>query len=113
MSQNVIAIIILLLVIISYATEKLPLVLTSMLSMLAMYFGGILEFGDAFSGFTNNATLMIIGMSMFGVAFASTGLADLIGEKLGSFFAKHRMSEKAFLLIGSVICAISKLSMRR
>ena len=106
MPQNIIAIIILLIVIVLYATEKLPLVLTSMLSMLAMYFSGILEFGDAFSGFANNATLMVIGMSIFGVAFSSTGLADLIGEKLGDFFSKHQMSEKKFVLLSSLVSAV-------
>ncbi len=106
MSQSVIAIIILVAVIILYATEKIPLVLTSMLSMLAMYFSGILEFGDAFGGFANNATHMVIGMSIFGVAFSSTGLADLIGEKLGEFFSKHQMSEKKFLTLGTILSAV-------
>ena len=108
--QAGITLIVLLVVIVLYATEKLPLTLTAILSMLSVYFLGVLTFAEAFSGFANNAFIMVIGMSFFASAFSSTGLIDLIVHGLEKLFLGNKgLSEKKFILLAGIISAVMSM----
>lgn len=105
MRQDILAVVILLAVIVLYATEKIPLVMTAILSMLAMFFTGILSFQDAFCGFSNNATMMVLGLSIMSLGLSETGVVDLLGKWLTRVFTKNNFSERAFILLGCLITA--------
>lgn len=108
MSQDILGLIILLLALISYALNKIPMVLTAMLSMLAMYLLGILEFAEAFSGFSNNVTMMVLGMGLIGVALTQNGVMDIVANKLNRMFSgESKLGEKQFLLIAGLIIAVA------
>ena len=93
-------------VIVSYAVGKIPLVVTAMLSMLALYFTGIISFQEAFSGFSNNAVMMLIGMQMLGLALSDNGIVDILSRWITDFFTrKAHLSEKHFILISGVLAA--------
>lgn len=105
MEQSTIAIIIILLTIILFITEKLPLAVTSLLSAFAMAVTGCIDFEDAFAGFANTATLSVIGLCIIGESFFTTGLADKVG---GLFLSMKNMSEARFALyVAIATCAIS------
>ena len=107
--SEIITLAVLLIAIVLFVSEKIPLYLTAMLAMLAMLFAGILDFKTAFSGFANNATFMLIGIGMIGYALNSTGCVLVLSNFLNKLFlnknGKH-ISEKAFILISSTLCAL-------
>lgn len=106
LNQSTLTIVVLILVVLLYASEKIPLALTAVLSMLAMYFTGVLTFSEAFSGFANNAVIMIIGMGIFGHALMATGLIEGFVQMLSRLFLGGKgFSERGFLLVGGAIAA--------
>ena len=94
MRGDIFTVIILCAAIVSYALGKIPLVITALSSMLILYFTGIITFSDAFSGFANNAVIMLIGMQMIGAALSETGVVDRLSDSLMHFFSKRRISPK-------------------
>ena len=108
--QAGVTLVVLLAVMILYATEKIPLVLTAILSMLSVYFLGILSFSEAFSGFANNAFIMIVGMSFFASAFCSTGVIDLLVTGLQKLFLGNKaLTEKKFILLSGILSAVMSM----
>ena len=102
-SSSTIALIIMAVTIVLYATEKIPLAVTALLSMLAMAFAGCISFSEAFAGFSNTATLMIIGAGIIGEAVFTTGLADRIGRLI---MRMDRLTETRFVLLAVTVSAI-------
>lgn len=96
MSTSTIAIIIAVITVILFASEKLPLSVVAILSMLAMAFTGCISFTEAFSGFSNTATLMIIGTGIIGEAFFTTGLSEKMGN---AFLSMKKVNEKNFIIL--------------
>lgn len=96
MSTSTIAIIIAVITVILFASEKLPLSVVAILSMLAMAFTGCISFTEAFSGFSNTATLMIIGTGIIGEAFFTTGLSEKMGN---AFLGMKKVNEKNFIIL--------------
>lgn len=102
MNQSVIAIIILIVATILFATEKLPLSITTLLAMLAMVFSGILTPEQAFSGFSSTATLLLIGVTIIGEAFFTSGLVDKLGTLL---YGLSRKPVKYFVAVTYALSA--------
>ncbi|MBQ2753569.1 MAG: anion permease, partial [Firmicutes bacterium] len=95
---------ILIFVVVLCVTEKLPLLITLSIAMLAMYFGGVLTFSEAFSGFESTAVIMQIGLSVLTASFFSTGLSGRIAPVLIKY--SHN-SEKRFILLASLVAMIT------
>lgn len=102
MEPSTIALIIMALTIILFITEKLPLAVTAMLSAFAMAATGCISYENAFAGFSNTATLSVIGLSIIGESFFTTGLADKIG---GLFLRIKNMNERRFVLFVAITTA--------
>ena len=101
MPQSTIAIIVLIAAIILFATEKIPLSITTILAMLVMIFTGILTPAEAFSGFSSTATLLLIGVTILGEAFFTSGLVDKLGNLL------YGLAQKPLKYFVSVTYALS------
>lgn len=82
LASSTIAIIILAVAIVLFVTDRVPLPITAMMTMLAMAFCGVVSFNGAFSGFSNKVTLMIIGMSIVSNAFVAVGLSSKLSSLL-------------------------------
>lgn len=107
MRPDIFTVVVLCAVIVSYAVGKIPLVITAMLSMLTLYFTGIISFQEAFSGFSNNAVMMLVGMQMIGLALSDNGIVDILSRGITNFFTKKaHLSEKHFILISGVLAAL-------
>jgi len=98
MSQMFIAIIILILVIISFATQIIPLPLTAILGSLAMMAAGIITPDEAISAFGSDTVMMVAGVIIVGNAVFETGFADRIGNAVFKIKAVQN-SERVFLLV--------------
>ena len=81
-SPAVMGIIILLLVIVLYVTEIIPLAVTAVGGALLMIWFQVTTFATAFSGFASDSTWMVIGMVMVGAALFETGLAATMGAAI-------------------------------
>lgn len=102
MEQSTIALIIMVITIIVFATEKIPMAVASILSAFAMAATGCISYNDAFAGFSNTAVLMVIGLCIVGEAFFTTGFSDRIGQ---AFLRINYLSERKFILYASVASA--------
>lgn len=68
-SPATIAIIILVLAVISFLLEKIPVNLTIMLSMIALVLTGLVTPKEAIAGFASTTILMLIGVMLVGKRF--------------------------------------------
>ena len=94
MLPSTIAICTLAVMLVAYSIPRIPLVITTVLAMLAMPMFGIVSFPVAFSGFSNMAIFLIIGMTIVGRAFFTTGLAERTANILFRFVGTN---EKHFV----------------
>lgn len=98
MSDSTIALIIILAAVVLFVTERLPVSVTALAAMLAMGFFGIISWADAFSGMSSSIVMFLIGASILGEAYFTTGLADKIGNAI-LHVSKNGMTEKKLILI--------------
>ncbi len=96
MAQSTLAILILAAALVLYAIPRVPLSVTTVFAMLAMAMSGIISYGEAFSGFSNPAVLLVAGMMIIGQACFSSGLAQRFGRLL---FKSVGTDEKRFMLL--------------
>ncbi len=106
MAPSTIAIIIMVLTLIAYVTNIIPAVLTTIISILAMHFTGILTAAQTMSGWGGTAAIMILGMNIVGGAFFTTGLSASIGRFL---YKSAGGSEKGFLLTAMLLATVLAL----
>ncbi|MEK4298752.1 SLC13 family permease [Oceanobacillus sp. FSL W8-0428] len=105
MDSSYIAIIITIITIILFITNKLPMSISAMIGSVAM---GILipemELSAVYAGFSAPGWIMVVGMLIVSDALFQTGIAERIGKKIGnSFLAK---TERRFIVSVSIIVTI-------
>ena len=66
LSNSVIAIIILIFIIISFSSQRIPIAVTALLGGLAMMLFGIIEPADVVSGFGSDTVMMVAGVIVIG-----------------------------------------------
>lgn len=93
----VITLIILLLTAILLVHGKIRSDIIAMCSLLALVLSGILEPGEALSGFSNDVVLMIAGLFIVGGAITRTGIANKLSEAVLAFAGNSEM--KLFILV--------------
>ena len=99
--QSTIAIVIVGAVAILYATEIIPLAVTSILACIAMAVSGIMTFPEAFSGFGHDIVMLVAGVMVIGASLFHTGVADYLGKGVIRTFGEN---EKR-LILGIIITA--------
>ena len=106
MEQSTLVLIIVGIVIILYATEKLPLSVTTILAMTAFVIFNVLTPEESFAGFSSTATLLLIAMSIIGEAFLTSGLVSRTGKIL-SMMTKIPLSMflSVIFLTGAILSA--------
>ncbi|MDR1160656.1 MAG: SLC13 family permease [Syntrophomonadaceae bacterium] len=82
MSPAVLSIIILVVCVVLFVTEWLPLITTAVLGATAMAVFGILTFSQAFGGFASDTVFLVVGMVTLGNAMFATGAAQLLGKAI-------------------------------
>ncbi|NPV26469.1 MAG: SLC13/DASS family transporter [Firmicutes bacterium] len=102
MASSTIALIIMAVVIILYATEIIPLAVTSVAACLAMAIFKVIPFKDAFAGFGSDTVMLVIGMVVIGNALFETGVAKLIGTTIVRLVGTN---EKIFLVTVILVAA--------
>lgn len=103
MSPSIIAVIILAVTLFFYISEVIPLAVTSLLSCIAMGIFGCCSYNTIFSGFSNDVTIMVLGMCIVGDTFFHTGAAAYFGKKLIRLFGNN---EKGFMLACIILSGV-------
>ena len=106
MENSTIAIIIIAITIVSFMLEKIPLAVTAMAASVAMGITGVMPFSAVSSGFAATVTMMVAGMMIVGDALFETGVARVIGIKLGR--SKLGQNERLFtFVVVSIVCVLT------
>jgi len=84
MEQSTIAIIIIVIAIISFILEKIPMAMTATLAALAMGVFGIIDITSVYKNFGSTSVVMIASMMIVGDSVFECGLANVMGKKLTS-----------------------------
>ncbi|WP_291583181.1 SLC13 family permease [Clostridium sp. UBA6640] len=105
MDSSIIALIISMITIVLFISNKLPMSVVAMFGSLAM---GILipemQLSAVYSGFSSPGWPMVVGMLVVSDALFETGIAERIGIKIGnSFLAKN---ERRFIITVAIIVTI-------
>ncbi|HCW36169.1 SLC13 family permease [Mammaliicoccus sciuri] len=101
MSSAVLTIIILVVAIVLFITEKLPIAITALLTSILLFVTGIIDSKTLFSGYTNEVVILITGMFVIGGALFETGVA----KKVGNYISKYAKTERQLLLVVMLIAA--------
>lgn len=103
MLSSTFAIIVVVLAIISFVMEMIPLAMTAMISSLVMgLFLPEMKIADIYSGFSSTTVMMVAGMMIVGDSLFQTGMADKIGNALiNSPAAKN---ERFFVVVIVTVC---------
>jgi len=99
------AIVILVLAIISFLTEKIPVNLTIMFTMIVLVLTGLVTPQEAVAGFASKTILMLIGVMIVGSALFETGVCDKIAAKVTEFAKTERKMMMAILVMTSILSA--------
>lgn len=102
MSQAVITLIILVVAIVLFVSDKLPMGLVAFMVSVALYFTGIIEADDIFTCVINSNVILILGMYVIGAAFFKTGMA----YKTSQFLLKYTKSERGLILVITLLSGI-------
>lgn len=112
MEQSTLAIIIIILAVISFALEKIPLAMTAMIAALAMGLTGILPIKEVYSSFGASATVFVAAMMIVGNALFENGIADALGKSIFKIklFQNERIFIVAVVTVGTILSAFSSNS---
>jgi sodium-dependent dicarboxylate transporter 2/3/5 len=105
MSTATIAIIILLVCVVLWVTELIPLATTAVMGATLMVVFGVLTLSQGFSNFASETVLVVLGMTTVGNAMFETGAARLIGSGITKIAGNNER-----LLVGISSLAAGALS---
>ncbi|CDE93749.1 SLC13/DASS family transporter [Acidaminococcus fermentans] len=103
MSPIAITLTLLVLVIILFVTEKLPLAVTSMIALMVLVLTGVLSPKDAFAGFVDSNLILFVAMFVIGGAFFETGMANKAGGIVTRFAKTERQLIVSVMLVTGIM----------
>lgn len=105
MEPSTITIIILILAVISFLLEKIPVNMTVMLTLCALVLTGLVTPEEAVSGFASTTILMLIGVVIVGSALFETGVCDKAAAVVTKYAKTERQMIMAILILASIMSA--------
>ena len=103
MSQVTITLLFLLVAIVMFMWEKIPLGLTSMIVCVGLVVTGVLDWKTAFSGFIDSNVILFVAMFIVGGALFETGMANKIGGVVTHFAKTEKQLIVAIMIIVGVM----------
>lgn len=103
MEPSTLTIIILILAVISFLLEKIPVNMTVMLTMCALVLTGLVTPQEAVSGFASTTILMLIGVVIVGSALFETGVCDKVAAVVTRYAKTERQMIMAILILASIM----------
>ncbi len=88
-SASLITILIIVLAIVLFATEKLPVDLSAIIIMLLLVFTGVITAEEGVEGFSNKATITVAFMFILSEALLKTGALQVLTQRLAKKFKQN------------------------
>ena len=104
MSPIAITLILLLVAVVLFATEKIPVDIVGILLVIGLVLTGILNVQEGLSGFGDNIIITIAGLFILTGGLVKTGIVDLIGRRL------YRIAGKNEFLLTALIMSVAAIS---
>ncbi len=104
-SQIAITLIVLVVAMILFIWDRLPVAAIALSVPIALYLAGILKAEDIFSGFVNTNVIMFAAMFVVGGALFETGMAHKIGGIVIKFAKTERQLMVAIMLVSGIMSA--------
>ena len=92
--------------VVMFATEKIPLGLTSIIICVGFILTGVLDAEVAFSGFVNSTVILFVALFVIGGALFETGVAGDIGGLVTRFAGSERTLIVAIMLITGALSSV-------
>lgn len=103
MSAPIITLIILLIAIVLFVSERIPLALTAMMVLIGLVLTKVLSPSEAFAGFINSNVILFCAMFVVGGALFETGMANRIGGIVTHFAKTERQLLLAIMLVTAIL----------
>ena len=108
MSPAIITLLILVVAIIIFISDRLPMGLVAFMVPMALYFFGVIGVKDIFASIVNENVILIIAMCVLGAAFFKTGLAWQSSKILLKYAKTERsLSVLIFMISGVMLAFVS------
>ncbi len=105
MSPIAITLILLLVAVALFATEKLPVDVVGLLLVIGLVMTGVLTVQEGVSGFGDNIIITIGGLFVLTGGLVKTGLVDLIGRRLYRISGDNEFVLTALIMVVAALCA--------
>ena len=105
MSPIVITLVLLLLAVALFATEKIPVDVVGILLVIALIMTNVLTVQEGLSGFGDNVIITIGGLFVLTGGLVKTGIVDLIGRRLYRIAGNNEFVLTALIMFVAAACA--------
>ncbi len=105
MSPIVIVLILLLVALVLFATEKLPVDVVGLILVIALVLSGVLTIQQGVAGFGDDIIITIAGLFVLTGGLVKTGLVDLIGRRLYGIAGDNELFLTALIMIVAAVSA--------
>lgn len=95
----------LLVALVLFATERIPIDIVSLILVLLLVVTGTLSASEAFAGFGNDIVITISGLFILTGGLARTGLIDFVGRRLQGIAGDSEFRMAAMIMIVAALCA--------
>ena len=105
MSPIALVLILLLVALVLFATEKIPVDVVGIILIVALVLTGVLTAGQAVAGFGDDIIITIAGLFVLTGGLVKTGLVDLIGRRLYRIAGDNELFLTGLIMVVAAICA--------
>src|SRR5687768_589403 len=88
-----------------FSTERIPIEIVSILLVIALVITKTLTAGEAFAGFGNDIVITIAGLFILTGGLAKTGVIDLVGRRLHRTAGDSEFRIAALIMFAAAFCA--------
>jgi di/tricarboxylate transporter len=100
-----ITLVLLLVAVVLFATERIPIDIVTILLVMGMVLTGTLTPAEAFSGFGNDIVITIAGLFILTGGLVKTGVIDVIGRRLHRISGGHEFRLTVLVMLVAAACA--------
>ena len=97
--------VLLLVALVLFATEKIPIDIVTILLVIGLVLTGTLTVGQAFAGFGNDIVITIAGLFILTGGLVKTGVVDVVGRRLHRIAGGNEFRLTALVMFTAAACA--------
>jgi di/tricarboxylate transporter len=106
MTQPIATVLVLLLIaLVLFATEKIPIDIVTLLLVIGLVLTGTLNVSEAFAGFGNDIVITIAGLFVLTGGLVKTGVVDLVGRRLHRIAGGNEFKLTTLIMFTAAACA--------